>query len=328
MKKRMVVLGILLALVLAACGGGDGDDSGEGGASSGGVTLNEDYADALPVSSQLAIGTFLLEETDDVVTVEQAGELLTAWQMLQALQSSGTAAQVELDAVLGQIQRAMTNDQLTAIKDMMLTPASLMELIQEQGGLGKGLAGGQGGGGFRLPAGVIPGGGAGGGMGGGMGGGLGNFSPEEMEAAMAERMGSFMETAMTRMLVSLLEARAEGETWEAAAPNQGVMLQDVLFGAVVEATGLDQQAIREQTRAGKTLLEIIEASGADVDEIVAQVVAAETERVNQAVADGAMEQAEADQSLDGLEGRVREMLEGEFRFGGGRGVPGGDSGQP
>jgi len=326
--KNKVVWGILLTLVmgLAACGGGDGDGSDDAGSSPAGVTLNEDYADALPVSSQLSIGTFLLEETDDAVTVEQAGELLTAWQMLQALQSSGTAAQVELDAVLGQIQRAMTNEQLTAIKEMMLTSDSLMELIQERGGLGSGFAGGQGGGSFRPPAGMIPGGGAGG-QGGGFGAG-GNLNPGEQEAALAERMKGSAGMVMTRMFISLLEARAEGETWEVAAPNQGIRLQGVLFGAVVEATGLDQQALREQTREGKTLLEIAEANGADVDEIVAQVVAAETERINQAVADGAMEQAEADQSLAGLEARVREMLEGAFQLGGGRAAPGGGAGGP
>ena len=51
-----------------------------------------------------------------------------------------------------------------------------------------------------------------------------------------------------------------------------------------------------------------EASGVEADEIVAQVVAAENERVKQAVADGAMEQADADEWLAGLEARVQEML--------------------
>ena len=159
MVKKIFVLGILLALMaaLAGCGGdGGGDGSDEAGSSPAGVTLNEDYPDALPVSAQLSIGTLALEGTDDAVTVEQAGELLPAWKMLQALQGSGTAAQAELDAVLNQIQAAMTPTQLTAIQEMRLTPTSLLELAQEQG-LGRGLAGGVGqGGGFRPPAGVSP----------------------------------------------------------------------------------------------------------------------------------------------------------------------------
>jgi hypothetical protein len=285
--------------------------------SPGSVTLNEDYADALPVSSQLAIGTLLLEETNDAVTVEQAGDLLPNWQMFQALQSSGTAAQAELDAVLNHVRGAMTNEQLMAIKEMQLTLDNLLELVQERG-LARGFAGGAGGpggGGFRPPAGVFSGGGTGGGPGGGFGGGA-NLSPEEQEAALGERMNRFAGTAMTGMLVSLLEARAEGETWEIAAPNQDLGLQRVLLGAIAEATGLDQQEIRSQAGEDKTLREVAEGNGADIDAIVAQVVAAETERVNQAVADGTLEQAAADEWLADLEVRVREVLEQPLQFGG------------
>ena len=336
MIKKIVVLGILLAflVVLVGCGGGDGSD--EAGSSPAGVTLNEDYPDALPVSAQLSIGTLALEGTDDAVTVAQAGELLPPWQMLQALQASGTAAQAEVDAALKQIQAAMTPTQLTAIKEMRLTPTSLLELAQERG-LGRGLAGDMGqGGGFRPPAGVFPP--AGGGQG-GQGGGAGRFglgigmgqgsdlSPEEQQALMAERMNDAAGTAMTGMLISLLEARAEGETWEVASPNQAFGNVRAVLGAVAEATGLDQQEIMAQARDGKTLAEIIAANGADEDEIITQVVAAETERVNQAVANGTLKQADADELLDGLEARIKDMLEGPLEFGF-RGPFGGGSGQP
>ena len=326
MNKTVVFLGLIVALALTACGG---DTSDPATPTSADVSLDEDYADALPVSSQLAIGTLMLEDTEGAVTVEQAGELLPNYQMLQALQSSGTAAEAELEVVLKQIQRAMTNEQLTAIKEMQLTADSMLELVQERG-LGRGFAGGAGGaGGFRLPAGVNPGGGGGGpggGFGGGFGGG-GNLSPEEQQAAMAERMNQFAGTAMTSMLISLLEARAEGEAWEVAAPNQDFILQRQIFAAISEAAGVDQQEITEQAREGKTLLEIAEANGADVDKLVAQVVAAETERVEQAVADGTMEQSDADEWLADLEARVREMLEQPLQFGG-PGAKGDDSAQP
>jgi hypothetical protein len=294
------------------------------------VTLNEDYADALPVSSQLAIGTLMLEDTESAVTVEQAGELLPNWQMLQALESSGTAADAELDAVLKQIQGAMTDEQLTTIKDMQLTLDKMMEMVQEQG-LARGFAGAAGGGGgLRPPAGVMPGGGQGGGLGGGLRGmGAGeNLSPEEQQAAMAERLNQFAGSAMARMLVSLLEARAEGETWEVATPNRDFGLQRILLAGIAETAGLDQQAIMTQAQDGKTLRQIAEESGADVDEIVAQVVASETERVAQAVADGSLEQADADDYLADLETRLKEMMEGALQFGGGRGAPEGGSGQP
>jgi hypothetical protein len=330
MNKTVIPFGlfVVLTLVLAACGG---DTSDSATPTSADVRLDEDYADALPVSSQLSIGTLMLEETEEAVTVEQAGALLPNYQMLQSLQSSGTAAEAELEVVLKQIQEAMTNEQLTTIKEMQLTAASMLELAQERG-LGRGFSGGAGGaggaGGFRPPAGVNPGGGGGrgGGFGGGFGGG-GNLSPEAQQAALAERMNQFAGTAMTGMLISLLEARAEGETWEAAAPNQEFILQRQIFTAISEVSGIDLQEIATQAREGKTLLEIAEAKGADVDELVTLVVAAETERVEQAVADGTMERADADAWLEDLEARSREMLEQSLQFGR-PGARGDDSGQP
>lgn len=325
MFKKVIALGVSLMILtgFAACGtsGDDNATTSEGsatvaaaGPSAAGtvITLNDDYADALPVSSQLAIGTLMLEGTEDAVTVEQAGELLPNWQMLQALQSSGTAAEAELDAVLNQIQGAMTDEQLTTIKEMQLTLDSMMELVQEQG-LRMGAAAGTGG--FRPPAGVDMGGaGSPGGQFAALGGGE-DLSPEEQEAAIAERINSLAGTAITGMVVSLLEARTEGETWEIAAPNQEMVLQGELLTVIAEAAGLDQQGIVTQAMEGQTLLAIAEANGADVDQIVAQVVAADTERINQAVADGSLEQADADQWLAGLEARVKEMLEGTLQFG-------------
>jgi len=153
----------------------------------------------------------------------------------------------------------------------------------------------------------------------GMGGGMGmgdNLSPEEREAALAERMNSFIGTVMTDMLIGLLEARAEGETLEpVASPNWEMGSSRAIIGAVAEATGMDQQALMAQVGAGKTLAEIAEANGADVDAIVAQVVAAETERINQAVADGELEQADADERLAGLDARIKEMLVQPLHFG-------------
>jgi len=343
MLRKATALGVLLMVVaiMAACGS-EGESGGETASAKSvvsgeatGVTLNADYADALPVPSQLAIGTLMLEDTDDAVTTEQASELLPFWKMLQALQSSGTAAQVELDAVLNQIQGTMADGQLLAIKGMKLTSASMMELAQERGlGFGRGFGGGEGGtGGFQPPAGFVPGGeGPGGGMGGGMGPGgafVGgqNLNPDEQEAALAERANTFLGAAMSNTVISMLEARAEGQTWEVAAPNQDLLLQRTLFAAIAEVLNIDQQEIVAQAREGKSLLELVEASGVDVDTVLAKVVAMETERIGQAVADESMTQDEADTWLAGLEERAKTMLGETFQFGG-RGAPGEDAAQP
>jgi hypothetical protein len=133
--------------------------------------------------------------------------------MLRALQQSGTAAQAEIEAVLNQIQAAMTPEQLVAIEEMDLTPGNMRAMFQELGhgmGRGEGSSGGQGGG-FGPPPGVVPGSGGGGGPGvpGVPGpGGRTDMSPEEWATAMAERMSSGFGTALMDRLIELLEARA------------------------------------------------------------------------------------------------------------------------
>lgn len=322
MLKKVIALGVLLTIVaaLAACGSSGDNNAGapeasitntrdEASTGATSVTLNDDYADALPVSAQLAIGTLLLEATEDAVTVEQAGELLPSWQMLDALEGSGTAAQAELDTVLSQIQRAMTPQQLTAIKKMELTPISLRELAQERG-FSRGAAGGtRQSGGIQPPAGVNPG------SAGGPGGGLPGAGPGQGTTNEEGKSNALIDGFVTDAVIELLTARAAGEAFEIAVPNQEFELQRALLGAVTEVAATDQQDIVSQVREGKTLAEIAAANGADLDEIVSQVVAAETERVNQAVADGSLEQADADRALTDLEARVEEMLKGTLQFG-------------
>jgi hypothetical protein len=95
-----------------------------------------------------------------------------------------------------------------------------------------------------------------------------------------------------------------------------VALQRTLFGIISEVTGMEQQDLMAQIGEGQTLTEILEANGADLEEVVAQAVAAETERINQAVAEGTLNQEEADELLTDLEARIRELLEQPFQFGG------------
>lgn len=197
--KKMVVLGVLLAVVVgvAACGGDDGGSENSVSAST-----------STWASSQLAMSTLMLEGTEEAVTVEQAGELLTLWQMLQALQASGTAAPAELEAVAKQIQGAMTGEQLAAIQEMELTDDNLKGLVRELG-LGSGRAGNAGGaGGFQPSAGVEAGGG---GPGGGIPG-VGDSSREQKDPT-TRQMNALADTVVTDTVVSMLEARVAGETW-------------------------------------------------------------------------------------------------------------------
>jgi hypothetical protein len=137
--KRWLVVGMVMVSVvalLAACGGSDeaassaADDTGSGGEESTSDVLDTSYEGALDVTNQLALGTMEMEETANAVTPEQAATLLPLWQ---ALQGGEITAQAEVNAVLAQIERAMTEEQLEAIAAMELTQESMAAWAEENG---------------------------------------------------------------------------------------------------------------------------------------------------------------------------------------------------
>jgi hypothetical protein len=87
-----------------------------------------------------------------------------------------------------------------------------------------------------------------------------------------------------------------------------------LHDIVTEATGLTMQEIRQQVEDGATLAEVIEANGGNVDDVVTQVVAAITERVNEAQGNGNLTEERATEILENLEQNVRDVLNGEMPF--------------
>jgi hypothetical protein len=138
-----VMIAALAVATLVGCSGGQATSASAGAA--GGATytsavLDTSYPDALNVSNQLALGTILLEETDQAVMPEQAATLLPLWQVLRG----GVTTQVEVNAVLKQIEGTMTREQLEAIAAMQLTQEYLQTWMQEQG-MGSGFPGASGG---------------------------------------------------------------------------------------------------------------------------------------------------------------------------------------
>ena len=126
MKKQRffaMIGAAILMLGLAACG------SWKELSASGSTTadrLNTNYANALPMESQLVLGTLELEGTEQAVDAATAAKLVPLYTLLEQMTSSGTSAKVEIDAVLEQIQATMTTDQLQAIAAMKLTTFDLM----------------------------------------------------------------------------------------------------------------------------------------------------------------------------------------------------------
>jgi hypothetical protein len=142
MKARYTIaLLLVLVLALTSCG------SPKAAPDAASSALDDTYVDALSIRSQLVLGTLKLEETDLAVTPAQATELVPLWQASRNLARSGTGATEEVNAVLEQIQAAMTPEQLAAIAELKLTRADNQVMAQELGlstGTGEGSGGGQG----------------------------------------------------------------------------------------------------------------------------------------------------------------------------------------
>lgn len=135
---KITLVLVLLVGILAGCGTAVTSETdtnttpAEGGAGEAGTSaaLNGSYEDALTTSSQLALGTILLEGTENTVSPDQAETLLPLWQVIG---SGALESEAETDAVLKQIEEAMTPGQLSAIAAMQLTVEDMGAWAQEQG---------------------------------------------------------------------------------------------------------------------------------------------------------------------------------------------------
>lgn len=213
--KKLIILFTLLLLVLTACGGenseasnantaaldtgakntGDSSSSGEG---------NEDWQPS--EINALLIGTFMLEESEDTITAEQAVDLLPLWKLAQNLTGSGTAADAEIQAVADQIQSVMTDAQVTYITEGEFTTQDMLALLD---GMGISLVSGD----AESGSSGLPGSGLGGGAGRSGVPGDGELT-EEQQATMEARReaggggSSFLDNpAVFDALIDILEAK-------------------------------------------------------------------------------------------------------------------------
>lgn len=280
-KAAIVVRSLILALLLASCGGG-----AKAGGSAEENGLSDGYQDALAVPAQLALGSLQLEETDLAIDKELAAKLLTLWQAYQSLSGSDTAAEVEVTAVIDQIQDTMTAQQIEAIAAMKLTAEDATTFMTEMGGAfgrpgrmdgaetdGGGSGGDAGrffGGGFGRPT--------GGGMP-GMGFPEGGQANEDAQAAHIAQMGDDPDSAMAgfrnQVLVSALIRSLQVKTGEIdAAEWPRARTYELVWNVVSESTGIPVETLRDETADGATLAEAIAAHGGDLEAVEAALTEA------------------------------------------------------
>lgn len=215
-KTTLLLLSLMLILILAACGTAEDasteaevaagtatsaslsadvttteDDAPAATVADTAVSLTEDYAvDALPIRTQLLVGTLQLENTNLAVTPEQASELLVLWQASSALSRSGTGATEEVTAVLNQIENTMTPEQITAIAEMKLTRENIQTMAQE---MGLSVGGGEGAGGNNR----------------GQGQNMSEAEKATREVERAERTSNGASNALLDTLIEILTSRSQ-----------------------------------------------------------------------------------------------------------------------
>ena len=149
MFKRFTLIALVLIVALSACSAPAPAAPTTNQDTYTSTALDTSYEGALSVRNQLALGTLQLAGTPNAITSEQARTLLTLWQALRGTTQSGASAPAEVNALLGQIEGALTADQLAAIKDLKLTQTAFQQWATANG-VTIGTGGGQPGSGQSL----------------------------------------------------------------------------------------------------------------------------------------------------------------------------------
>lgn len=117
------------------------------------------------------------------------------------------------------------------------------------------------------------------------------------------------------------QADAVEEALEDARPDRGfeggIGHRGFAFGlggisTVAESLGIGEDELRAALADGQTIADVAEEQGVDVQDVVDDIVAAQRERLDEAVAEGHLTQEEADEFLAGAEERVTAFVNGEL----------------
>ena len=82
--------------------------------------------------------------------------------------------------------------------------------------------------------------------------------------------------------------------------------------AVLELLGTDAETLREQIMSGSSLADIAVEAGVDVQQIVDLMVSEASDHLDEAVANGRIDEAEAAEKLAQIEERITARINGEF----------------
>lgn len=152
---------------------------------------------------------------------------------------------------------------------------------------------------------------------------------QEAVSRIAERLQALVDdgTITSDQAQAVAETLAEGFRPGAHKGHRGRQL-----GAVAGFLGMDREDFRAALQEYDTLADIAAANGSSGDELVDFMVGQAEDRIAQAVEDGKLTQAEADEKLTEITDKITEMVNSDIPEPGegrrGPGGPGGFGGQP
>ncbi len=117
--------------------------------------------------------------------------------------------------------------------------------------------------------------------------------------------------AVTALLIENRPERAEGGEGRGPGGHRGgpgMFGRGVASEALTDLLGLDAEELRQQLRDGTTLAEIAATQGVETQAVVDELVGELTERLDNAVENGRVDQADADQKLADAKTKITDMV--------------------
>jgi uncharacterized protein YidB (DUF937 family) len=135
---------------------------------------------------------------------------------------------------------------------------------------------------------------------------------DEVNQAVAD--GRITQTQADRMLSTLDRGLDNAMNFERGGLRDRLedRLDNTLVGTIADLAGVTPREILQEWRQGGTLTDVISAHGLDTSNVLAEITTRITDQVNQAVENGRITQAQADDILAGLPDRLSRRLTIEF----------------
>lgn len=134
--------------------------------------------------------------------------------------------------------------------------------------------------------------------------------------------GTITQAQADAVIEALVAARPEGRMGDHGGRHGGGGMggRGAHLETVATAIGISAEEVRTGLEDGQTIAELAVANGTTAERVIDALVAEATTRINQAVTDGKLTQADADTKLADVETRVTEFVNSTPQFGRGHGA--------